>query len=58
MFATMQNALIAIKLKYSEFISAGILILILVLFYAFISVIYFKEQFVNSDIGVNNFINL
>src|SRR5690606_6307788 len=52
MFETMQTVLTAVKLKYMEFMSTGILILILILFYSTISVFYFQNQFLDSDSGV------
>lgn len=51
-FETMNTVLKSISLKYKEFLSAGLLILIFILFYAIVSVIFFQDQFENADLNV------
>jgi hypothetical protein len=56
-FPTMRSVLTAVEDKWREFLSAGLLILILLLFYAFVSVIYFQDKFNNEDINVRILFN-
>lgn len=51
-FLTMKSVLVSVQSKYKEFLSAGVLILILVLFYSLVSVVFFQDQFMNADLNV------
>jgi len=55
LFDTMMNVLIAVKLKYEQFLSTGVLILILTQFYSLISIFYFKDNYQDSDLNVSLF---
>jgi hypothetical protein len=51
-FETMRSVLLSVKLKYRQFLSTAILIIILILFYSTISIFFFKNNFNNPDLDV------
>ena len=52
LFPTMQAAIYSVKIKYRQFIAAGFIIVILLLFFATFGVIYYQDEFFNADVNV------
>ena len=53
-FPTMQSVVISVKSRYKQFLSAALLIIIMILFYSSISFFLFNTEFYNEEINQNN----
>jgi hypothetical protein len=49
LFPTMQSVIYSVRVRYKQFISATLLILIIILFYSSVSFYLFRNQFMNGD---------
>ena len=56
-FPTMASVLLAVKLRYTQFLSTALLVVIFLLFYTSIAFNYFRELYYNEDLEVINFLN-
>ena len=53
-FPTMESVIIFVKSRYKQFLSAALLICIMILFYSSVSFFLFRNEFYNEDINQNN----
>ena len=51
-FPKIQDILYAIKLRVGEFLTAGLVIIVLVFFYSLFAIYFFKDNFINPDTKV------
>ena len=51
-----QDILHAVKLRAGQFLSAGIIIVVMVFFYAIIGLYFFKDKLIDPETGVRYFI--
>jgi len=52
LYPTMMSVIIAIKMRYEQFLSSALLILILILFFSSVSFLYFRELYFSPDLNV------
>lgn len=52
LFPTMRAVISAVRFKYKQFLAAGFIILIFIMFFASIGIIFFQNEFFNSDLQV------
>lgn len=53
LFPTMQSVIYSVRVRYKQFLSAGLLITIIILFYSSISFYLLRNEFYNSDLDEN-----
>jgi hypothetical protein len=52
LYPTMMSVITAIKMRYEQFLSSALLILILILFFSSVSFLYFRELYFSPDLNV------